>query len=164
MQRERCPLGIKKLLSLAPDSRFDICKRTFLLIAGVYILFENSYTFHNFSLNLPPTKKKFLPSGQPVHIGGYSSIFVNWGGRKDKEFLVIFRKNKGILSACGQKFHWKLQFYINSYHNFVNISSNPTSKPYTFHNSFLIPSTQKFFIGDLRSPIFHKIYSPGPFL
>ena len=31
---------------------------------------------------------------------------------------------------------------------------------YTFHNSFLIPSTQKFFIGDLRSPIFHKIYSP----
>ena len=32
---------------------------------------------------------------------------------------------------------------------------------YTFHNSFLIPSTQKFFIGDLRSPIFHKIYSPG---
>ena len=32
---------------------------------------------------------------------------------------------------------------------------------YTFHNSFLIPSTQKFFIGDLRSPIFHKIYSPA---
>jgi len=32
---------------------------------------------------------------------------------------------------------------------------------YTFHNSFLIPSTQKFLIGDLRSPIFHKIYSPG---
>ena len=31
---------------------------------------------------------------------------------------------------------------------------------YTFHNSFLIPSTQKFLIGDLRSPIFHKIYSP----
>ena len=43
-----------------------------------------------------------------MHIGGYSSIFVNWGGRKDKEFLVIFRKNKGILSACGQKFQAKL--------------------------------------------------------
>ena len=25
--------------------------------AGVYILFENSYTFHNFSLNLPPSQK-----------------------------------------------------------------------------------------------------------
>ena len=29
------------------------------LHAGVYILFENSYTFHNFSLNLPPSKKNF---------------------------------------------------------------------------------------------------------
>ena len=27
--------------------------------AGVYILFENSYTFHNFSLNLPPSIKNF---------------------------------------------------------------------------------------------------------
>ena len=27
--------------------------------AGVYILFENSYIFHNFSLNLPPPKKNF---------------------------------------------------------------------------------------------------------
>ena len=33
---------------------------------------------------------------------------------------------------------------------------------YTFHNSFLIPSTQKFLTGDLRSPVFHKIYSPAP--
>ena len=127
---------------------------------GVYFVWEFLY-LPQFFLKPSTIQKKFLPSEQPVHIGGYSSIFVNWGGRKDKEFLVIFRKNKGILSACGQKFHWKLQFYINSYHNFVNISSNPTSKPYTFHNSFLIPSTQKFFIGDLRSPIFHKIYSPG---
>ena len=130
------------------------------LCRGVYFVWEFLY-LPQFFLKPSTIQKKFLPSGQPVHIGGYSSIFVNWGGRKDKEFLVIFRKNKGILSACGQKFHWKLQFYINSYHNFVNISSNPTSKPYTFHNSFLIPSTQKFFIGDLRSPIFHKIYSPA---
>ena len=32
---------------------------------------------------------------------------------------------------------------------------------YTFHNSFLIPSTHKFFVGDLRSPTTNKIYSPG---
>ena len=31
---------------------------------------------------------------------------------------------------------------------------------YTFHNSFLIPSTHKFFVGDLRSPTTNKIYSP----
>ena len=128
---------------------------------GVYILSENSYTFHNFSLNLPPSKKNFCPPGSLCTLVDILPFSWIGGGRKDKEFLVIFRKNKGILSACGQKFHWKLQFYINSYHNFVNISSNPTSKPYTFHNSFLIPSTQKFFIGDLQSPIFHKIYSPA---
>ena len=27
-------------------------------------MFENSYTFHNFSLNLPPSKTKFCPPGQ----------------------------------------------------------------------------------------------------
>ena len=32
---------------------------------------------------------------------------------------------------------------------------------YTFHNSFLIPSTHKFFVGDLRSPTTNKIYSPA---
>ena len=40
---------------------------------GVYILFENSYTFHNFSLNLPPLKK-FLPSG-PIFADIFTSVW-----------------------------------------------------------------------------------------
>ena len=117
--------------------------RYHLSCRGVYFVWEFLYLpqfFHK-----PSTiKKKICPPGSLCTL--VDILFFSWmgGGRKNNEFLVIFRKNKGILSACGQKFHYKLQFYTNSYHYFVNISSKPTSKPYTFHNSFLIPSTQKF--------------------
>ena len=39
-----------------------------IIFSGVYILFENSYTFHNISLNLPPSKKFLLNFFWPSHM------------------------------------------------------------------------------------------------
>ena len=52
----------------------------------MYILFGNSYTFHNFSLNLPPSKKKFRP---PVQ------FFL--------KFLQVFDISRGKKHSRGQR-------------------------------------------------------------
>ena len=44
---------------LINTSYWFIIDHFYIICAGVYILFENSYTFHNFSLNLPPSEKNF---------------------------------------------------------------------------------------------------------
>ena len=126
----------------------------------MYILFGNSYTFHNFSLNLPPSKKNFALRAnfccnfyKCLTFLGKKKIFRSEVGRSEggkvgrSEGRKVGRLDVGKIGRFeGGKARKNLM------------------EAYTFHNSFLIPSTQKFFIGDLRSPIFHKIYSPGSHL
>ena len=67
----------------------------FLLSAGVYILFENSYTFHNFSLKLPPSKKMFCPSGLIVKLQPLV-------GRSDVGMIGRFEGGKARRSEGGK--------------------------------------------------------------
>ena len=133
-------------------------------IRGVYFVWEFLY-LPQFFLKPSTIKNFFCPSGLTVKLQPLV-------GRSDVGMIGRFEGGKARRSEGGKVWRseggkvgrlkgWRFERLEGRRLERLEGPNQNLMEAYTFHNSFLIPSTHKFFVGDLRSPTTNKIYSPA---